>query len=159
MMRLSFLFALLSLVGVSGCGGGGDTGPRLETVPVAGTVTLDGNAFGPGTIELVPAEGEGGKTRVATGSVNEQGSFRLGSYEAADGAVPGVYVVRVTKDTTTDPSALTATEVESFEVTIPAEGADDLKIDLISASAPGAGSLLNPKLNTGPDTTSIPATL
>src|SRR5712692_3799699 len=77
------LAALLVLGGI-GCGGAG------KPVPVAGTVTVDGRPVGGAVVQFFP-QGENG--RPAAGQTNEGGSFRLTTFTADDGALPGDYVV------------------------------------------------------------------
>ena len=73
---------------VTGCGPS-----RPSTIPVAGTVTLDGTAVEGASVMLMPA-GEG---QAATGVTDAEGKFTLKTYEPGDGARPGSYKVIVTK--------------------------------------------------------------
>lgn len=157
-MKPSYV-SLILVVSLAGCGGSGDSTPKLSTVPVSGKVTLDGSSFGPGTIEFIPSEGEGGETRLASGTIDAEGAFTLGSYTEDDGAVPGNYHVRIAKDSAADPSAASGLVTEELTVTVPAEGSESLSVDLKSKSAGAGDTLMSPKLNSAPDTTSMPAKL
>ncbi len=71
-----------------GCSRGAAT--RVATVPVHGTVTLDGKPLPYGQVVFQPLSG-----RVAKGVIKD-GQFTLGTYKAADGAVLGRHRVSVT---------------------------------------------------------------
>ena len=81
-----FTLAILLLVG---CGDGAD---RLPTAAVSGTVTLDGQPLKKGDVTFVPQDGSG---RPATGTIQSDGSFILGTYDDDDGAVLGQHRVAV----------------------------------------------------------------
>lgn len=69
-----------------GCGGG------IATVPVAGVVQFDADhPVRTGTVEF--RERQSG--RIARGALDQKGHFALGTFGAADGAVPGNYQVIV----------------------------------------------------------------
>jgi len=72
---------------LSGCGGSG----RPETIPVSGTVTLDGKPVAGASVMFSP-EPSG---RPATGVTDEQGRFTLKTFEAGDGALVGKHTVTV----------------------------------------------------------------
>lgn len=80
------LYLLLTLAVICpGCGS-----DRLTTVPVSGTVFIEGgDPVRLGTIEFESVEH--GITASAT--ISQDGSFTLGTYESADGAVPGEHRV------------------------------------------------------------------
>ena len=79
---------------ITGCGGGGGA-DRPDRTPVSGTVTFAGAPVADAIVVFSPAvEGEG---RGATGITDADGNFVLGTYERSDGAVPGDYVVLVSK--------------------------------------------------------------
>ena len=153
-LQVSCCFLAVSLMG---CGGGGDDSDRLETVPVSGTVTLDGSPFGPGSIEFVASVAENTPFRNGVGQVESDGDFEAGSYEEDDGLAPGEYQVRLLPSTE-DPTA-TAVSVQPLSVTIPSDGVRDLKIDLVSGADDPAGDLLSPSLKGKRDSTAIGADL
>lgn len=80
---------LLSLVALTltGCGSGSDT------IPVTGTVTLDGKPLEGASVNFSPAEA-GTPARAVT---DASGKFELTTNEPKDGALPGSYNVGVTK--------------------------------------------------------------
>ena len=85
-LLLIVTFVTASSVAVAGCG---DSRPRR--VPVAGVVTVDGAPLAYGSIMFVNPE-----TRPAGSSIDAQGHFTLSCYEAADGAIVGRHLVKVT---------------------------------------------------------------
>ncbi len=85
MRRLTFV--LLAALALTGCGDS-----RLKTVPVTGRVVFpDGSPARTGTIELESRD----FPITASGQINPDGSFVLGTYESNDGAVPGFHQVIV----------------------------------------------------------------
>jgi hypothetical protein len=86
MNRMSAAISATALIAiVFGCRGG-----SMES-EVSGTVTLDGNKIGPGTIVFAPT-GPGGKP--ATGSIESDGSYKLKTSRDA-GLAAGSYRVAV----------------------------------------------------------------
>jgi hypothetical protein len=63
---------------------------QLETAPVYGTVTLDGNPLPSGYVVVPTARG-----RMASGKIQPDGSFVLSTYEDGDGAQVGTHPVVV----------------------------------------------------------------
>jgi hypothetical protein len=93
------IFGALFLGGLvltgSGCGGNG-------TMHVKGRVTLDGNPVEGANVVFMP-EREG---RPASGLTNNEGFFELTTFQTGDGALPGSYLVLVTKkEASTEPPA------------------------------------------------------
>lgn len=80
------LLAAIGLLFLDGCG----RGDRLETAKVTGTVTLDGKPLGIGTVVFTPERG-----RAATGQVQPDGTYCLGTYGSCDGALLGIHRVAV----------------------------------------------------------------
>jgi len=77
--------ALVALsVSTTGCG----QGNRLETAPVHGTVTLDGEPLKMGSVIFTPENGRSAKSQI-----REDGTYQLGTYEEADGAILGKHKV------------------------------------------------------------------
>jgi hypothetical protein len=94
--------SVLFLLAASGCGGS-----RPETYPVTGTVQFaDGTPVRTGFVEFLPSTG--GPS--ARGVIGSRGDFRLGTFETADGAPAGEYVVLVTQHART----LTPAEAEKL---------------------------------------------
>jgi hypothetical protein len=77
--------AVAAALGSLGCGGG--------TVKVNGVVTLDSKALPGATVTFVPVDVAKGK--MATGTTDENGEFRLTTAKPNDGAFPGEYKVTV----------------------------------------------------------------
>ncbi|HLJ11290.1 MAG TPA: hypothetical protein VKU82_08875 [Planctomycetaceae bacterium] len=90
--------ALISLFLVSaalvGCNNGEQI-PRLKTIPVKGTLYLDGKPYGNCTLTLTPDSPDPDPKKPtkhgAGATVNADGTFVLKTYEDGDGAVPGKY--------------------------------------------------------------------
>jgi len=84
----TFGLALALLACLLGCGGG-------KTAPVNGRVKLkDGSDVGVLAGYSLTFEAEGGKTS-AVGDINPDGTFKLSTFGANDGAVPGTYRVAI----------------------------------------------------------------
>ena len=106
----SLAFAFSAAV-LSGCGGG-DANER--TVPVSGTLTVEGKPVAKGTIHFHPAKG-----RPASGIVKD-GKFTLSTYGEDDGVIPGKNKVALdvveevpTKDGDTTSKSLIAISISS----------------------------------------------
>jgi hypothetical protein len=92
MFRSSWLCLLcLALAALAGCPGGG-TG--VGTVPVTGTVTLDGSPVSGASVAFSPKSADG---RAAAGVTDASGRFELTTVAGGDGAMPGSYAVTITK--------------------------------------------------------------
>lgn len=93
----SVIFALFLVL--SGCGGS-----SLQTVPVAGKVTVAGKPFTKGgTIVFYPDSAKGNEsTLTATGDLNEQGEYRLTAKEKS-GAPAGWYKVTISSQGPSNP--------------------------------------------------------
>lgn len=84
----AFLAATILLFGIFGCR---DTS-RLKLVAVQGTVTFQGKTVAGANVFFVPAKGPR-----ASGETDRNGRFRLMTYSSGDGAVPGDFMVGITK--------------------------------------------------------------
>lgn len=81
--------ACLSLCGAmlfSGC----SRSHELETAQVRGIVTLDGKPLQAGAVMFMPPRG-----RAATGIIQSDGTFTIGTYDPGDGAVVGRHNITV----------------------------------------------------------------
>lgn len=84
------LLCVLSLVG---CGGGAPAKPLPDTVPVTGTITLDGKPLAFAAVTFVP--GVQTKGIECTGLTDESGNYKLTQIRGKEGAPPGEYKVVV----------------------------------------------------------------
>ncbi len=85
LMLTGFSLLLLS----AGCSDG-----RGTRVPISGTVTIDGEPLKHGSVTFFPiASGDG--YRAGGGSLDENGQYRISSYTAFDGLLPGKYEVTI----------------------------------------------------------------
>ncbi|MFO1001175.1 MAG: hypothetical protein U0936_12590 [Planctomycetaceae bacterium] len=85
---------LLTVIGsAAGCGGstGPQGGPRITTVPVTGTVKVDGVAAAFLRVVAVPAGGVGAVPMESTGMTDANGLFTMSTYETGDGVPAGQY--------------------------------------------------------------------
>ena len=97
---------------VTGCssGGGGAGAEKAKTVPLSGTLTLDGKPYGNVRVQFIPQGADGG-VRTAYSEVKADGAFSATTYVTGDGIVAGKYDVRVGSDAdtaSTDPAAMMA---------------------------------------------------
>ncbi len=148
---LGFVFSSL----LSGCGPADDGLPR--TVEASGVVTLDGTPVEGASIVFVDASG----VYYASGASDSGGKFSVSQYESKSGAVPGEYMVQVSKTVDVKGPATPAGKAPSEEaehagdaagalwkndlpqkyasigtsglkVTVPDDGITDIKIELVS---------------------------
>ena len=82
MLRLSFASAMLAVL--SGCGS--------QTALVSGTVSVNGQSPGPGTVIFLPVAGD---VPSAVGQFGADGRYQLSTSRPDDGAAPGPYRVIV----------------------------------------------------------------
>jgi hypothetical protein len=95
-LRFAFLVGCLAaMVGLSGCGGGSE----FDTIPVKGKVVLaDGGSlkgYAMKNLRLSPNSTDA-EARSASSSINEDGTFEMGTMRSNDGAIPGKYLVYAT---------------------------------------------------------------
>jgi hypothetical protein len=83
-------FAACCAVLLCGSAGCGRPSYQLDTAPVHGKVTLDGQPLVAGYVVIPTARG-----RMASGRVNEDGTFVLTTYDEGDGAQVGTHPVIV----------------------------------------------------------------
>ncbi len=118
-----------------GCGGGG--GDQYGVQPVSGVVTCQGKPVANATVNFTPVKeegrAEGRPGRVALGITDENGKFRLTTYENYDGAIVGRHTVTVglnsaNEDDQSDPNkgfpcANATLELEVFQ------GVEEVNVD------------------------------
>jgi hypothetical protein len=85
----AFVLCASWLLAMSGCG---SASHELETSPVNGRVTLDGQPLPSGYVFVLPERG-----RMAKGAIQSNGTFTLGTYRSDDGAQVGRHGVIVTE--------------------------------------------------------------
>ena len=89
-MRQSLGSIALTSVLLVGCGGGG-----LATYPVEGQVTFpDGKPLHGGIVQFQPVGEQSGKIN-SRGRIQEDGSFRMSTFESEDGSIEGEHRVLV----------------------------------------------------------------
>lgn len=94
MMRYAYGAGLLTTAFLFGCAGADGDSDRPATAPVSGVVTLDGTPVEGAQVALNPEDPTG---QGAFGRTDAEGRYELTTFETADGAVPGNYIVTVTK--------------------------------------------------------------
>jgi len=100
--RQLFLVTVAISLLSAGCGPGaeGDAG-RKPLYKVNGKVTMSGGPVANAMVSFSPKQNQ----PVATGRTNTEGQFTLTTYDPADGAAEGDYVVLVTKELAAPPTA------------------------------------------------------
>src|SRR5436189_4588890 len=95
--------SILATVGIvlTGC----SNSSRPPTYPVTGTVTMQGKPVAGAVITFVPTSNEG---EAASAITDSEGKYALTTWRAGDGARPGEYRVKVSKQeqTAVDPSKM-----------------------------------------------------
>lgn len=119
---------ILALIAMVGCSGS----DAPTTYKVSGTVTEGGKPVEGALVTFLPSEGQ----KVAIGSTNAAGEFKLSTFAPSDGAQPGSFKVTVTKFETPPtgsapplpPGVLAGGEItESYAPPKPNEGAGTAK--------------------------------
>jgi hypothetical protein len=92
-IRYTSFILSFALVWLAGCAGG----DRPKTIPISGKVTINGQAPAEiGRLYFTPTRvAEGYPKRPANGTYTADGTYRVMSWEADDGLVPGHYLVSV----------------------------------------------------------------
>ena len=70
---------------------------RPKTIPVQGVVKYKGTPVEGAMVSLVPQDPKG---KGAVGTTDKSGKFQLTTFTAGDGALPGSYLVKISKTTT-----------------------------------------------------------
>jgi hypothetical protein len=81
-----------SVVTAGGCSKG--RGNRPQTFPVKGVVTMGGEPLGGATVMFNPVASDGSGAIALT---DEEGRYKLTTFDAGDGAIPGEYRVAFVK--------------------------------------------------------------
>ncbi len=111
--------------------------PHLQTVPVRGVITLDGQPIAGATVTFVP-RAKGGRTAAARTDGN--GKYSLTTFDSGDGAAPGAYaLVVVLKKTGPDGRAewivspkYSNAETSGLTVEVVRQGPNEFDFDLTS---------------------------
>ena len=85
---------LLLTMGLLGCSGATSPVDRPDTHPVSGTVKLDGAPLAGASVTFKPTQREG---RGAFAKTDDQGVYKLRTFDTADGAMLGRYGVTIQK--------------------------------------------------------------
>ena len=98
---------IAALVALSGCG------EKTGTIPISGKVTYLGNPVANARVVFTPKSGG----RPADGNTNKDGGYRLGTFMAGDGALPGEYSVTIahTDVDVTKPPSTEITDGAAYE--------------------------------------------
>ena len=92
LQRIETLGLGLMLLAVLGCAQ--QSGEKLDTVPVSGTVTLDGAPVEGASVAFSPSAPGG---MAASGKTDSSGRYKLTTRDPDDGALPGSYLVMISK--------------------------------------------------------------
>lgn len=140
-----------AIVSLAGCGDSG----RPKTIPISGSVTIDGNAPGEtGKLFFTPTHAAAGYgMRPASGSFNAEGSYRVMSWVPDDGLVPGHYRVSVLPSDTAKsavPMKYHQSATSGLEVDIPVDqGAIEYNVEISTTNS-------NPNANANPNANPAP---
>ncbi len=139
-LRMLMVAAVCALASTPGC----DHGDRLKTYPVTGTITYsDGKRFSGGREAFIVFEStEHGIN--ATGVIDADGAFSLGTYEPNDGAIAGGHRVSITPPTPVgDPDQMRAAplihskyrnlDTSGLQVTVEANRSNQISITVTRA--------------------------
>lgn len=152
-----WLLAALAGLPLLATGWGCSGSSSLDTISVEGRVTYKGQPVTQGTVTFLPRDAaEGTPRRPATGTIQSDGTYRLGTLGPDDGAVPGEYqVVIVSVTGGPSPEQPDAAEVwaipkhygnpvqSGLQASIPADAKGPLKFDFDlqdSTAAPPAAA-------------------
>lgn len=139
---LTFALCLALLVTVFGCSKKGASS-QLDTVPVEGTVSLNGKTYtGPGILVLTPDPANDGRPE-AKGIISKTGSFTLFSYKTSedpDGAPVGKYTASLqTYISDMSMAAVPIVNPVTVDIKKPAEG-ETVKLKIELTAKKGAGT-------------------
>lgn len=139
--RLLMALCLSALLGSFGCG---KNGSDLPTVPVTGKITLNGTPLEGATVSFASNLPD---AKPANGVTDAQGNYRLQTYisgtSQTDGALPGDYVVMVTKFDAGNQQKPTAEEAAK-QATATQKALEGVAKTGQPTGMPGAPTLLTP---------------
>ncbi len=125
-------FAVLAVTII--CMGGCGKNDRPKTIPISGRVTIDGQPPGEyGKLFFTPTQAASGyDKRPASGTFTPEGKYRVMSWEADDGLVPGHYTVNILPNEPTKvPTKYRESNTSGLEVDVPVDqGQIEYNIDV-----------------------------
>lgn len=93
-MKNQFLAAALAAVAIAGCGGGDSwTANQPATVEACGYVKMNGQPVEGAAVTFAPVSGK----HAASAVTDSSGYFELRAFKSKEGAVPGQYMIAVSK--------------------------------------------------------------
>ncbi len=139
---LAFWGILCSLWALSGLSSGCGGAKEIQAIPVKGSLTLDGKAYGPGSLILFPI----GDLKVnPAGSVDAQGNVKFSTNRNGDGIPIGDYRVMVNPGIGVEPRipSVYIDEKKSPLIVKVLVDTSELKMELSSKAGPPSKSGLN----------------
>jgi hypothetical protein len=141
MTRYSFpgiCIVAVTITGVAGCGGNAVPG-AVKTFPVAGTISLDGNGFGPARLIFTPDAADAPRP---TGMADASGKITVTTYAAGDGLPAGTYKVTISPDPMTKtpqhPQLYDNSATSTLTVTVTDKGPNEFKLAMDSKAGPAS---------------------
>lgn len=114
--------AAVAAIVLGGACNRGTTKPK--TYPVTGTVTMNGQPVAGATVTFTPKEpagpGQAGP-QAASAVTDDQGRYQIGTFAKGDGALPGEYLVSVTKYEGGGPTGGGSGSEEEYRPPVPGE--------------------------------------
>ena len=117
----------------------------LDTVPITGIVTLDGSPVDGANVVFAPSGGGG---QAATGITGADGRYKLTTLDPNDGALPGKYIVMISK-TEAPPTASDLAVKPGMTPEEATKAAYDARDAAGKANEPAYKELLPAKYNSG----------
>ncbi len=123
------LVALLSITLV-GCQGGNGSVSKLA--PVKGRVTFKDQGVTAAEIFFMPDAEKGNEGKMASGILQEDGSFKVATEGQGEGAIPGAYkvVISTSRRPEKELDKFKNVKTTPLQYTVPPEGLPDLQIEL-----------------------------
>lgn len=144
-VRSILCFGLVTLVCLSGCGGG-----KLKTYKVRGKITFNDQPVGNAVVNFVPKDPSKAAYKAAQGITREDGTYDLGTNASGDGAMEGDYVVTVVKRPSTEQRSsakiMTPSGPGGAGATQGGTGGDDYQKMMIGKGADDAGKKVSTEL-------------
>lgn len=88
------LIALACCLSFAGCDSGPQGPPRVDTFPITGKLTIDGNPVGNVAVKANPVGKELSAANVSSSTFTDaEGNFEISTYESGDGVPEGDYTL------------------------------------------------------------------